>query len=124
MALPSERLFHFMNETKKLPQKLPFHERLVALTLTLLILFSLGLNIYLDDTELPITEIEQKMPQPLLVEITIKGAVKYPGTYQVPKGSTVQQALDMAEPFETANLKRIKLDSKITRRRSINVGTP
>lgn len=54
-----------------------------------------------------------------LIEVSVEGNVSKPGVYQVKKGTTVREVLDMAELTENAKTGRIKLDSKITRRRKI-----
>lgn len=100
--------------------KLPLHERIAACLIILFILFLTTLNLYFDEGELPPAEILPQTTIPL-VEVTIEGALEHPGVYRVKKGSTVQEAIALAKPLETANLRRIKLDSKITRRRKIIV---
>lgn len=101
--------------------KLPIYERLTASVIILFILFLAFLNLYLDDGKLPKTQDAIVIVTSPLIEITVEGAVKKPGKYQVKKGTLVQEVLKLADPFDTANLKRIKLDSKITRRRTIRV---
>lgn len=101
--------------------KLPFYERLAACLIICFIVFLVVLNIYLDEGKIPDTKTPIRQVNNLLVQVTIEGAVKHPGVYQVSKGSTVLEALQLAEPLEEANFKRIKLDSKIMRRRTIKV---
>lgn len=55
------------------------------------------------------------------IEIFIEGAVEIPGRYHVKKGMTVEEVLALAKPQPDADLRRIKLDSKILRRRTIKI---
>lgn len=103
------------------PSGLPPYERVVSCLLVLVILFAIGLNFYLDEGRMPEENGEPHYLVSPFIEVAVKGAVAKPGMYQVEKGTLVQDVIQMAEPFETANLKRIKLDSKITRRRTIHI---
>lgn len=104
-----------------LPQKLPNYERTAACLLIIVILFAIGLNFYLDEDKLPDPSQEPHYLVSPYIEVSVKGAVTKPGVYQVTKGTLVEEVIKMADPLETANLKNIKLDSKITRRRTINI---
>jgi hypothetical protein len=99
---------------------LPFYERLAASLIISFLVFLVLFNLWADDPELPGTGTPYT-PKPPLIEVVIQGAVQHPGTYQVKKGTTVQEALELARPLENANPGRIKLDSKILRRRVINL---
>lgn len=99
---------------------LPAHERTTAILLILLFLFASALNIYRDRSDAPPVDPGTHIAEPY-IEITITGAVKKPGTYQVPKGTPTIEAIRQAEPFDNANLKKITEQSKITRRRTIDI---
>jgi hypothetical protein len=98
---------------------LPFYERLFALGVVGFFLFMIGLNSYLSDGGLPKETGEPRFISNPLIEVNIEGKVKRPGTYQVRKGSSLRELVELAEPDEDANLKRMKLDSPITRRRKL-----
>jgi hypothetical protein len=100
---------------------LPNYERTAACLLVIAVVFFSLINIYLDEGEIPETTGETVYVVPPFVEISIKGAVAKPGVYQVKKGTLVQEVLQMADPLPTANLKKIKQDSKIIRRRTIDI---
>lgn len=99
---------------------LPFHEKFMAWLIISVLLFLTVLNIIFDEPSMPMTESEHHLANPLL-EIVIEGAVEFPGVYQVKKGSLIKEVLELAKPLPEANLKRIKLDSPITRRRVIKI---
>lgn len=101
--------------------KLPNYERTAACLLVVVILFILGLNLYLDEGKSFDLSPEPHYLQSPYIEVTVKGAVAKPGVYQVTKGMLVEEVIRMAEPLEAASLNTIKLDSKITRRRIINI---
>ena len=104
-----------------IPEKLPPYERAAALLLFLTILFAIGLNYYLDEGEMPKPSSEPHYLVSPYIEVTVKGAVKQPGVYQVERGTLVKDVISMAQPHETASLKNIKLEAKITRRRTLNI---
>lgn len=100
---------------------LPFHEHFAAWMLICFIVFLTIMNLCFYDGQLPKNMAPPYNPTSALIEVNIEGAVKYPGLYQVKKGTFVSEVLELAQPLEEANLKRIKLDSKITRRRTIRI---
>lgn len=100
---------------------LPFHERLFALGTVGFFLFVIIFNIWTDEGKLP-----ENVGTPVLlknpfIEVTIEGKVEKPGVYQVKKGTHVEEVVLQAIPKADANLKRIKLDSQINRRRKITI---
>ena len=100
-------------------QRLPIHEWVaVVIIITMLLFFTLQALRHDDPT---LTLDHTAVASEPLVEITILGAVKYPGTYQLEKGTTLQEALDHAEPLPNANLKSLKLDSKLVKKRKLTV---
>lgn len=56
-------------------------------------------------------------------EIKIEGAVAKPGVYQVAKGQTLKELLEMAEVLPEASLKGLKLNSKLRRGQVIHIPT-
>lgn len=99
---------------------LPFHEKAVALLLMLVFLLATAVNLYHDSGEMPSVADPAQTVEPY-IEISITGAVRKPGNYQVPKGTLTIDAIKMAEPLEDANLKKINNHSKILRRRNIHI---
>ena len=100
---------------------LPFYERIFALGVAGLFVFVVVLNLWLDEGELT-----KELGKPVYlkdphIEVTIEGKVENPGVYRVKKGESVKKVVEMAKPMADANLKRVKLDGKITRRRKITI---
>lgn len=110
-------LFHLGKSMK--PHKLPNHERIAAL-LVIAVFMSLSFwNIFSFERNTPLAIEELPRKGEPLVQVTITGAVQEPGVYQVKKGTAVSQVIEMARPLDTANLGRMRLDSKILRKRKI-----
>ena len=55
------------------------------------------------------------------VEIIVKGAVRYTGTYRLPPGMLMSDILNFADPLPNADLRRYKLETPLNRSRMINV---
>jgi hypothetical protein len=98
-------------------QRLPIHEwmAVVVIIFTFLLLTVISLLNY----EKAITESEPVNYSPPLIDITVEGAVKFPGTYQVEKGTPILEVLGQAEPLPNADLKRFASDAKVVRKRKI-----
>lgn len=47
------------------------------------------------------------------IYVFIEGAVEFPGSYQLDKGSTIENALALAKPTENADLKEMLLSKKM-----------
>lgn len=58
---------------------------------------------------------------PPLVTITVSGAVKNPGDYQVNRGTTIEEAVKKAEPLIESDLSRLALKATIQKKRKIFV---
>lgn len=57
-----------------------------------------------------------------LLAITVSGAVACPGVYKIPRGSTIQDALQAAGgALPHANLKGVDLKQKLTRKRTLAI---
>lgn len=103
--------------------KLSFLERLGAWLILCFLAFLTLLNLYLNEIELPKETGHIHETGTAIVEVMIKGAVEHPGTYQVQKGAFVEEVLALACPLDNADLKRVNQQSKILRRRTIQVRT-
>lgn len=55
------------------------------------------------------------------VRVLIKGAVTYPGIYQLPSEMLLGDVLDIAQVNSNADLRRYKLDRKLSKGRVINI---
>lgn len=53
------------------------------------------------------------------VEIEVEGAVAHPGKIRVKKGTTLREALELAQVAPEADTKKLNLDSKIQRKKRI-----
>jgi hypothetical protein len=106
----------------KIQQKasLLLHERFMAGLIISGILFLITLNIVFDEPIMPLTESEHCLVNSL-IEVIVEGAIEFPGSYQVKKGTFLKEIIELAKPFPNANLERVKLDSPITRRRVIKI---
>lgn len=60
------------------------------------------------------------LKDPILV-LTISGAVKTPGEYQLKRGTSIGDAVQKAEPLEEADLSRLRLEAPIRAKQKINV---
>lgn len=100
---------------------LPFYERIFAIGVVGFFTLLIGLNLWLSETEPVIDSDHPHFLKKHLIEINVEGNVRNPGVYQVKKGTSVREVLEMAQPTENAKLERIKQDSKVTRRRKIIV---
>jgi len=102
-------------------ETLPIYEKITASLLILLFLFAIAINVYLDEGKL--SEVSDDLEKHYLVApyvaITIRGAVAKPGVYQALKGSRLIDVINMAEPFDDANLNTFKSDSKVIRQRTV-----
>lgn len=97
---------------------LPVHEWL-AITFIIFIVLSLAL-LSLRPSEQLMLPPQQSLEHDRL-EITIDGAVKHPGTYQVQQGSLLQEVISQAELSPDADLKRLKLDKKLVKDQVVTV---
>jgi hypothetical protein len=98
-----------MNENNQ--PSLPPHEWLAVVT----IVFVMALLVMMTHCQsplLPSTSTSHYIASQH-VEITILGEVESPGTYVLPVGSTLDMALKMAKPLESADLKRLKMEAKV-----------
>lgn len=98
---------------------LPFYERIFAIGVVGFFTLLIGLNLWLSESE-PVIEVGSPFfVKKMLIEVNVEGKVRKPGIYQVKKGTTVGQVLEMAGLADDAKMGRTNLDSKITRRRKI-----
>ncbi|MBT3394021.1 MAG: hypothetical protein HN411_02780 [Waddliaceae bacterium] len=57
------------------------------------------------------------------ITVTVEGAVQYPGTYTVKRGTLMKDAIAMAQPLDNADTRRVKNNSKVRNRQKIKVKT-
>ena len=55
------------------------------------------------------------------IEVFVEGAVEYPGIYRVTPGTVLKDVLSLAQPTISADLRRLKPDSKLRNGRIIKV---
>ncbi|MDR3624040.1 MAG: hypothetical protein P4L16_02735 [Chlamydiales bacterium] len=65
-------------------------------------------------------EIHELKPKKI-IEITVKGAVKFPGVYKVQEGVLLQEVLENAKLLEAADIRRLKLSSAIKKNKTVVV---
>ena len=56
-----------------------------------------------------------------LIQIVVKGAVHKTGNYEVKRGATIQDVLNLAQPLEQADLNKLKLAAKLRNHQTITV---
>ena len=100
---------------------LPFYERVFAMVVAGFFISIVFLNYWFSEREIIVDKQHPYFTQSPFIEVVVEGRVKKPGTYQVEKGALVRDVVEMASPEKDAKLNRIKLDSKITRRRKIKI---
>jgi hypothetical protein len=55
------------------------------------------------------------------IEVFVKGDVEHPGTYRMKAGACVSEVLFLARPKASADLRRIRLESKLRNGRVLNI---
>ena len=55
------------------------------------------------------------------VEVFVQGSVQFPGPRRVPRGSTIQDVLEVAKPLPQANTGRLNLQAKVRTNQVIKV---
>lgn len=104
-------------------ERLPVHEWMAVVFIigTLFLISSLTLlnDVSVDD----VLTGEPHYLRNSLIEIKVEGAVRYPGTYRVVKGSPVREVLEQAEPLPEAYLNPKSFNGTVQKRRTIRVKT-
>jgi hypothetical protein len=99
---------------------LPVHEWLAVLT----ILLFMGVLItvtHVRRSTLPVSAENPHWPTSQTVEVIVKGAVETPGTYVVPKGTTVEQLLSQVNLLTVADTRKLHLDAAVKGGQTINI---
>lgn len=112
------------NPMQGTPPSLPLRDYLVAATLLSIILLMAvapWIKPYPALSPSPSPDVAQRAVVETQIHVYVSGAVKHPGSYWVPKGSTIGELLDRARPTELADLKRVKRESQIQRPRTLSV---
>lgn len=100
---------------------LSLYERIFLVLLLSTFLFFAVLSYRGTSTEISAHAWTPHAMKALTVEVTIQGAVKYPGTYAIERGATVDDLLKKAIPLPEADLRRVKTTSKITQHKKITI---
>lgn len=91
---------------------LPVHEWIAVLLIVVMLSVLVSVVTYSsvshidDEIGLP----HHIMPE---IQVTVEGAVEKPGSYQVKRGTTLQEVLDLAKPLHDADLSRLKPEKKV-----------
>ncbi|MDP1880670.1 MAG: SLBB domain-containing protein [Parachlamydiaceae bacterium] len=104
---------------------LPFYEWLVIL-LFCLILLVISLFAWLKPSSAPSwneshTTNSTKIKEQGILTVTISGAVEFPGAYDLPIKSTIQDLLNKVKPLPEANLSKVKQKSKLKNLQQIQI---
>jgi hypothetical protein len=101
------------------------HDRLYPFEWVLIAFFSaslIALSLYTSaQAEAPLDALEGEMVTPYQIIVTISGAVKNEGEFLVPYGTTLREALRLAEPLADADLSKIKGDKPLLRKQKIKL---
>lgn len=108
-----------MPPSESLPS-IPRYEKVAACLIVCLVLVMTLIHIVQDHTLSLDTDPAAEAEQPYL-QVTIWGEVDNPGTYQVKRGTVLGDVIKMAKPGSQANLKGIKLEAPIIRKRVIRI---
>ena len=90
---------------------LPVHEWLAIVTIVVLFLFIVFISQIYKGKDL--SEISESSSIITQVNITIEGAVEHPGSYSFPRGITLSKVFEQIVLKEDADIKGLKLKSKI-----------
>lgn len=110
----------------KLPQEqpsLPAHEWLAIVFIISLMAVLCLVAISYRESSLPEVTSEPHYVIDQEIEVFIEGAVENPGTYKVKRGALLQEVLILAKPTTNADLRRIKLQSKVRQGQSVKILT-
>lgn len=55
------------------------------------------------------------------IMVKVEGAVEFPGSYRVKRGSSLKEAIEMARPLARANLSKLSLKAPLTKKMRIFV---
>lgn len=100
--------------------KLPCHEWLIICLLIATLMMLAFVTMVWKKEELPQTTISHAL-NAQMIQVSIKGAVSQPGSYELKKGALVQDLLDLAFILPEANLARIKPEAKLRNGQVVNV---
>lgn len=93
-------------------QKLPAHEWLIICLLLCVLGLIIAIAYIREEPSLPQTDTVHEVISSTL-QVTIIGAVERPGHYTMERGDTVEDILQLAKPLPEADLKRLKLKSRL-----------
>jgi len=94
----------------------------LAVSLFIIITGSLaGLAYFTQTPDLPTSLEDPVYATPQEVTIRVSGAVKEPGTYRVPKGSSVRDLLEKIATTDEADTDRLDLDKPLRRGQALKV---
>ncbi len=92
--------------------KLPFHEWLI-ICLFIIILLMLGfITLVWKNDKMPQVAATHELSAQI-IQVSVKGKVNKPGTYDFKKGALLKDLLELAQPLPEADLSRMKLDAKL-----------
>lgn len=94
----------------------------LAVTVLATLLVFIGLHTFLNREELPLKSVYTN--EPFLtqdIQITVEGRVHKPGVYHLSKGTTVQQLIDLVDPYDDADLSRWNPKEKLLTPKKIKI---
>jgi len=97
------------------------HERAVVFLLLFGLSIAATLAFFDDEPALPSSTETEVYLTPQTVTVSIDGAVKNPGSYTLPKNSTIQDLFDQAQPTPQANTRRFKSTTRLRTGRHLHL---
>jgi hypothetical protein len=55
------------------------------------------------------------------INVTVKGAVRYPGVYSLSKGNSIAKLLELAKSLPEADLEQLRLDAKLKKTQTMTI---
>lgn len=102
-------------------EKLPPGEWLIIIAVIIAMFVLTGVS-FLSDRRMAALAVDS--PHHLVsqeIEVFVEGAVKHSGVFKMQRGATVEEVLSIAKPQPEANLKKLKMKSKLRNGQRIRV---
>lgn len=92
--------------------RLPFHEWLIICLFVIILLILAFITLVRKTDRLPQVSSTHELSLQT-IEVSIKGAVNKPGSYEFKKGALLKDLLELAEALPEADLNRVKTEAKL-----------
>jgi DNA uptake protein ComE-like DNA-binding protein len=92
--------------------KLPFHEWIIISLFIALLLMIAAITLFRKNDKMPQIASKHELSAQI-VQVSVRGAVNKPGTYEFKKGAILKELLEQAQTLVEADLSRIKTEAKL-----------